>query len=157
MFDKREVLTYQNIDVKAITPQVVDYWTRCGYYVTQVSPTTLAGTGYSEEYGIRPQFNLNMTTQGNITTFDLSTKGEVSSTAIIILILLVVFLWPVALILGIVGYTKHDGNAKATMYNFWGFINSLSNQQGMPPMGYYTPPPPGTYQQQAPQGQPPPQ
>jgi hypothetical protein len=142
LFSKREVLVYKNVDIDLMIPQLMDYWTRMGFYVTQMSPHYLSGVAYGEEMGIRSQFNLTIFPRGEYTTFDLYTQGEIQTSSIVILVIIAVLLWPVALILGLVSYFKYDSRSKSSMYNFWGFLNHITGQAGVPPIGYYQSPPP---------------
>ncbi len=99
-------MRYEASDLEKINPHIIDFWTRWGFHVVQLSPYEIRGESYYDEMGIKPRFTLTSHTDGENTYFNLTFDAKITSGGITGIILLGIFFWPVALALGFYSHSK---------------------------------------------------
>jgi hypothetical protein len=144
LFDRNERMVYDNINTNGLNSKISEYWTQNGFYITQSTPTFVSGEG-PEEWGLKPMFSAYVNTQGSKSYIDLVLSGTLTQNGIILLVILSVLIWPLAIILGFLSYTKLEDKSKSFSYYFWDSLNKYTGKTGapsMPAVGFAPPPPP---------------
>ena len=142
MFDISERMVYTGVKMQDISNKISEYWTSQGFYVSHQTQNYVGGEAYTEEMGVKTQFAINIYPEGDKTHVDLRMNGNVSSNSLILLVICLVFIWPVALILGFLAYDKFDKRAKYLSYYFWDHLNRAVGTNGTPAYAPTGPPPP---------------
>jgi hypothetical protein len=155
MFDKRDYRRYKNVKRDDIYPKVCDFWARQGFYVAQLSPFQIRGESYHQKIGLRREFYLRLDEQDGNTYIDLQFQAKISDEGAVGGVAAAVIFWPVAVVGGALSYSEYEKEANSLMYNFWIFVDQLTNQRGELPPGW-RPPEPSLFSSPAPQPGPPP-
>lgn len=149
MFDISERMVYTGVKMQDISNEISEYWTSQGFSVSFKAKNYVGGEAYAEEMGVKTQFAVNLYPDGDKTYVDLKLIGNVSSNSLILLVICLVFIWPVALLLGFLAYDKFSKRAKYVSYYMWDHLNRATGKVGVPayayayaPMGPAPPPPP---------------
>ncbi len=158
MFEKRDYRMYQGIKRENIYPQVCEFWSRQGFYVAQLAPFQIQGSSYYQKIGLRREFYLRMDEhQGNI-YIDIFLRARITDEGAIGGAAAAVIFWPVAVVGGALSYHEYENDANALIYNFWMYVDQLTQQRGVYPNAWSPPAPlpPPTPQpaQHSPQQQP---
>jgi hypothetical protein len=104
---------------------------------------------------LKREFFLTLNQQKEDTHVDLRVNAKITDEGMVGGVAAAVIVWPVALVGGALSYNEYEKDANTMIYNFWGFVNQLTDQEGSippgwhpsgqpppPPPGYYAPPPP---------------
>ena len=152
MFDKREYRMYQGIKREDIYPQVCDFWARQGFYVAQLGPYHIHGQSYYSKIGLKREFYLRMDENQGNTYIDIQFQAKITDTGLVGGAAAAILLWPVAVVGGALSYTEYENDAKNLMWNFWGHVDPLAKQAGVPspPPPPVQPPPPAAQQPSVP-------
>ncbi|UCF07421.1 MAG: zinc ribbon domain-containing protein [Thermoplasmata archaeon] len=142
MFEKREFRRYQGVKREDIYPQICDFWARQGFYVAQLSPFHIQGQSYISKIGLRREFFLRMDEQGGNTYIDLQFQAKITDEGLVGGAAAAVIFWPVALVGGALSYKEYEDDARNLMWSFWGFVDQMTNQSGVPTQPPLPPAPP---------------
>jgi hypothetical protein len=156
MFEKRDYRVYKGVKTNKIYPQICDFWTRQGFYVTQISPVQIQGESYQSNIGLRREFYLHLNEQKDSTYFDLTFRARVTDTGAVGGAAAAVIFWPAAVVGGALSYSEYEKDANSMMYNFWNFVNHITNKKGELPPGAVPPTPPPAHYPPPPYAPPPP-
>ena len=140
MFDVTERMAYAGVKAQDLANKIAEYWTSQGLYVTYKTQNYVSGEAYGEEMGVRTQFVVNIYPDGDKTIVDLKLIGEVPSNSLVLAVIIFIFIWPLAVLLGFLAYDKFTKRAKYYSYYLWDHLNRATGKSGVPAFTYTYPP-----------------
>jgi hypothetical protein len=132
---------YKNVKRDDIYPKVCDFWARQGFHVAQLSPFQIRGESYHQKIGLRREFYLRLDESDGNTYIDLQFQARISDEGAVGGVAATVIFWPVAVVGGALSYSEYEKEANNLMYNFWIYVDQLTNQRGELPPGWRPPEP----------------
>jgi hypothetical protein len=142
MFEKREYRMYRGVIKDKILPEVTDFWSKQGFYVSQISPYYLYGQSYYERIGLRREFYLYIDEKDGDTYINLHFFAKITDTGTIGGLAAAVIAWPVAVVGGAISYHEYEKEASSLMYHFWMHLDKFTDQPSKVPSKMPEPPAP---------------
>lgn len=139
MFNKRDRIFVTNVDPNTLMQALQGTLAQMG--VQQAAPTGpgYLGVGAPLSYGVIPKIGLNVFPAQGGHVVDVDVRSDFDQSSIIVAILLLVFFWPLALILG---YMAHQGFEQHAQYVIGSLRNATAPYAAAPPAGPIPYPPP---------------
>lgn len=120
---------YRDVSRDEIYPKLGDFWTRHGFYVSQIQPYYLYGQSYQERIGLRREFYLFLEERDGDTYVNLHLFARITETGMVGGLAAAVIAWPVAIVGGAISYHEYEKDANSLMYYFWSFMEELTNKK----------------------------
>ncbi len=142
MFQKREVHFVGGSKPAELWPKVWDWWARQGFQLSQSGPTSVRGTSYYSNIGLRREFWLILSEATGGTNVDLSVNAQITDEGLVVGAVSAVVFWPVAVVGGALSYSEYETDARNLMIAFWQFLYAPATSTGAAPSGPNAVPPP---------------
>ncbi len=142
MFQKREVHFVGGAKPADLWPKVWDWWSRQGFQLSQSGPTSLRGTSYYSNIGLRREFWLILSEAAGGTNVDLSLNAQITDEGLVVGAVSAVVFWPVAVVGGALSYSEYETDARNLMIAFWQFLYAPAASPGTAVPGPTAVPPP---------------
>ena len=142
MFQKREVHFVAGAKPTDLWPKVWDWWSRSGFQLAQSGPTSMRGTSYYSNIGLRREFWLILSDAAGGTNVDLSLNAQITDEGLVVGAVSAVVFWPVAVVGGALSYSEYETDARNLMIAFWQFLYAPASPSGTATPGPTTVPPP---------------
>ncbi len=165
MIDKNEQRFFGGQDVASVIQQIQGALYQSGIPLQQTGPNSWAGKGQQSSYALTPSITLTTMPVQNGFSVDARVGADLQTNGIIILIVSWIFFFPLAIILGVLGYQDWQTRQTQLLAAIWAPVQNRmlappQPQYGAPQQQYGAP----VQQQQAPgqgfgppEGAPPPQ
>ena len=114
-------------------PKVWDWWSRQGFQLSQSGPTSMRGTSFYSNIGLRREFWLVLSEAPNGANVDLSLDAQITDEGLVVGAVSAVVFWPVAVVGGALSYSEYETDARNLMLAFWQYVYSLGAPPGTPP------------------------
>ncbi len=142
MFQKREVHFVPGARAAELWPKVWDWWSRQGFQLSQSGPTSMRGTSFYSNIGLRREFWLVLSEAPNGANVDLSLDAQITDEGLVVGAVSAVVFWPVAVVGGALSYSEYETDARNLMIAFWQFLYAAPAAPGVAASGPTTVPPP---------------
>lgn len=140
MLDKNERQYFSQEHAQSVIQTVSGTLHSAGIALTQTGPNQWTGRGQVASYGVVPKVLVSMMPMQNGFFLDVRIVADLESNAIVILIVLWFVFFPVALILGLMGYQDWERRQVQLFQAVW---MPLANRIATPPGPQFGPPPAG--------------
>jgi hypothetical protein len=142
MFQKREMHFVAGVKPADLWPRVWDWWARAGFQLSQSGPTSLRGTSFYSNIGLRREFWLILSDAAGGSNVDLSLNAQITDEGLVVGAVSAVVFWPVAVVGGALSYSEYETDARNLMIAFWQFLYAPTTPAGAAAQGSASVPPP---------------
>jgi hypothetical protein len=138
MLDKIDRRYFAGSDVGAIASSIQGTLYQYGIHVQQVGPNNWSGRGTHGAWSMIPKVGFTIAAMQNGIVVDLRVSPDIDTNGIIILVVAWIFFFPVAVVLGILGYQDWDRRSNEIVNAIWA---PLAPKMIAPPAPVWGPPP----------------
>ena len=142
MIDRNEQRYFGGQDVASVIQLIQGALYQSGIQLQQTGPNTWSGRSQQSSYGLTPKVALTTMPAQNGFTVDARVAADFETNAIIILVVAWVLFFPLAIILGILGYQDWQTRQNQLLAAIWA---PVQHRMLAPPAPRYGPPGPGQY------------
>lgn len=132
MLDKNERNYFPGTDVNGTLSILSGALAQSGIELAQFGPNTWGGRGKIVSYGIAPKASVTVTQMQDGYFLDIRMSPDFESNALVIFVISWIFVFPVAIILGVMAYQDWEARMRQLFFAVW---SPLGPRMGPPP-GY---------------------